>query len=139
MTAPYWVGKQFWQALWSDLRGEAKKRNGELDVLVACFGGHGRTGTVLTALAIAAGAVPKNTDPIAWMRSNYCDYAIESITQLSYLTKTFDFITTETVWKAPVTTAVTKRRKSRSPRQEAISGHPGPERLDMYSYLVDGY
>lgn len=96
MTAPTWVTQQFWVALWADLVGEAKSRGGKVAVLVICFGGHGRTGTVLTALALAAKAIPKASkggvglsDPIAWVRSAYCEEAVESVAQINYIRKTF--------------------------------------------------
>lgn len=95
MTAPTWVSKEFWTTLWKDLKGEAVKRGGKLSVLVTCFGGHGRTGTVLAALALAANAVPKKTDPIAWLRDSYCDNAIETAAQLSYILSLFGITTEE--------------------------------------------
>lgn len=94
--APVGVGKEFWSLLWNDLVAEAKSKEA-LSVLVSCTGGHGRTGLVLTALAIAAGAVGhdeidgKDLDPVDWLRSVYCDQAVESNDQIGYLEQTFGF------------------------------------------------
>ena len=46
---------------------------------VACYGGVGRTGTVLACLAILAGVDP--ADAVAWVRSEYHPSAIETIDQ----------------------------------------------------------
>ncbi|WNV86623.1 protein-tyrosine phosphatase family protein [Umezawaea sp. Da 62-37] len=45
-------------------------------VEVACFGGHGRTGTVLSCLAVLAG-VPAD-DAVAWTRTHYHRSAVET-------------------------------------------------------------
>ncbi|PRY34742.1 protein-tyrosine phosphatase family protein [Umezawaea tangerina] len=45
-------------------------------VEVACFGGHGRTGTVLSCLAVLAG-VPAS-DAVAWTRTHYHRRAVET-------------------------------------------------------------
>ena len=52
-----------------------RARAGEL-VEVACYGGVGRTGTVLACLAILAGVDP--ADAVAWVRSDYHSAAIET-------------------------------------------------------------
>jgi hypothetical protein len=44
-------------------------------VEVGCWGGHGRTGTVLACMAILAGVPPK--DAVAWVRGNYDTEAVE--------------------------------------------------------------
>lgn len=45
-------------------------------VEVGCMGGHGRTGTFLAYLAVLSG-VPAQ-DAVAYVRTNYCEHAIES-------------------------------------------------------------
>jgi protein-tyrosine phosphatase len=55
-----------------------RARAGEL-VEVACYGGVGRTGTVLGCLAILAGVDP--ADAVAWVRREYHPSAIETSEQ----------------------------------------------------------
>jgi protein-tyrosine phosphatase len=57
----------------SDLYGRA--RDGEL-VEVACYGGVGRTGTVLGCLTILAGGSPD--EAVAWVREQYHPLAVET-------------------------------------------------------------
>lgn len=55
-------------------------------VHVGCIGGHGRTGTVFAALvAVLMG----KKDAIQYVRSNYCDRAVESDSQIAFLMKHF--------------------------------------------------
>jgi hypothetical protein len=56
-----------------DLHQRAQR--GEL-VEVACFGGVGRTGTVLSCLAVLSGVAPD--DAVAWVRANYLQRAVET-------------------------------------------------------------
>lgn len=85
------VGKLFWLALWNDLMSDALDKNSQtLQVLVMCTGGHGRTGTVLACLALAAGVIPADVDPVVWIRDRYCQNAVESVEQLEYICNTFD-------------------------------------------------
>jgi len=51
---------------------------GEL-VEIACFGGVGRTGTVLSCLAVRAGVEPANA--VNWVRENYDQRAVETSEQ----------------------------------------------------------
>ena len=53
----------------------ARARRGEL-VEVACFGGVGRTGTVLSCLTVLAGVAP--SEAVAWVRANYSPRAVET-------------------------------------------------------------
>jgi hypothetical protein len=75
----------FWQDLLAELNklgtGEPERK---LKVLVRCAGGHGRTGVVLCALAVAANVCP-GQDPIAWVRARYCKKAVESDAQFDYI------------------------------------------------------
>lgn len=56
-------------------------------VLVHCVGGHGRTGTMLAALAHVAGIIPEEhkAKPIHWLRKLYCAKAVESLDQREWL------------------------------------------------------
>ncbi|HEY5303684.1 MAG TPA: protein-tyrosine phosphatase family protein [Acidimicrobiales bacterium] len=53
----------------------ARARSGEI-VEIACYGGLGRTGTVLACLAVCAG-VPCR-DAVEWVRINYDQRAVET-------------------------------------------------------------
>ena len=59
-----------------------EKMNGH--VAIYCYGGHGRTGTALAILAAIGGVVPQG-DPVAWVRKNYCQKAVESAPQVRYI------------------------------------------------------
>lgn len=75
----------FWEELLASLVDLARQEITQtLKVLVRCMGGHGRTGVVLCALAVAAKACP-GVDPIAWLRSRYCKKAVESDEQFNYI------------------------------------------------------
>lgn len=63
-------------ALAQTIAAELKSRR---KVLVACDGGHGRTGTVLAAVAVVLGLT---RDPVNWIRANYCERAVESEIQI---------------------------------------------------------
>jgi protein-tyrosine phosphatase len=63
--------------------GLRRARAGEV-VELACLGGHGRTGTALGALAVLAG-LPEGSDPVAWVRTAYCERAIETDGQLAFV------------------------------------------------------
>lgn len=64
--------------------------SGKLDegkkVHVGCIGGHGRTGMVFAALVALRKA---SDDPIAYVRENYCDKAVESKAQVKFLVEEF--------------------------------------------------
>ena len=75
------VDKKFWQKLYEDL----KDKSGNL--IINCFGGHGRTGTALLSLANVAGIIPKDKDGVLWLREIYCEESIESKEQIRYLKK----------------------------------------------------
>jgi hypothetical protein len=49
-------------------------------VVVACHGGHGRTGTVLAAVAVELGIAGACSDPVAWIRE-WCPCAVEAEVQ----------------------------------------------------------
>ena len=50
-------------------------------VQVACFGGHGRTGTFLALVLVRLGVVKDQRAAIKLVQTNYCKNAIESSSQ----------------------------------------------------------
>jgi len=74
MTAPS-VGLDFWRRLWELLP--------EGVIVVACEGGHGRTGTALASLLVAAGMDPDAA--IDYVRTTHCAEAIETPEQVEYV------------------------------------------------------
>ena len=63
-----------------DLRRRA--RAGER-VEIGCYGAHGRTGTALACLAILCGEAPDAA--VAWIRTEYCDRAVETDAQVAFV------------------------------------------------------
>ena len=63
-----------------DVHARAKK--GEL-VEVACYGGLGRTGTVLSCLAVCAGVA--GNDAVDWVREHYDVRAVETSQQSKFV------------------------------------------------------
>ncbi len=55
-----------------------RARAGEL-VEIACYGGVGRTGTVLGCLTVMAGVAP--SDGVRWVRDHYHPSAVETLEQ----------------------------------------------------------
>lgn len=53
-------------------------------VHVGCIGGHGRTGTVLSAIVVQ---LMGEKDAIQWVRKQYCDRAVETSAQIQFLVK----------------------------------------------------
>lgn len=51
-------------------------------VHVGCIGGHGRTGTVVSAIVAE---ITGKTDAIQWVRKHYCKKAVESSEQVKFL------------------------------------------------------
>jgi hypothetical protein len=66
---------------WLAVQLTAKKK-----VHVGCIGGHGRTGTVLAALAHV---MTGRKDAIEWVREQYCQKAVESHSQVDFLVKLY--------------------------------------------------
>lgn len=89
MHAPWEVGLPFWRKLWADLQEQAHGHRGatgeRLKILVLCMGGHGRTGTVLSALLRASKLRVPDGDIVTYIRSRYCSKAVESADQIDYL------------------------------------------------------
>ncbi len=65
----------FWQALWNAMPAKT---------VVACMGGHGRTGTCLAAILIVAGDFDHD-DAIDHIKTHHCNKAVESFAQEKYL------------------------------------------------------
>jgi len=78
------LGTYFWDALLQDIEDLAKVE-GELDLLVMCLGGHGRTGTALAILCSLWNLIPMDEDPVLWVRERYCRNAVETEKQLDYI------------------------------------------------------
>ena len=55
------------------------------DVLLYCQGGHGRTGTALSIIAVLGDWVRKDQCPVTWVRANYCRNCVESESQADYI------------------------------------------------------
>jgi protein-tyrosine phosphatase len=53
-------------------------------VHVHCMGGHGRTGMIL---ACFLGLYTEISDPVEWLRKNYCEKAVETIIQHMFVHK----------------------------------------------------
>lgn len=53
---------------------------------IGCIGGHGRTGTIMAALVTH---MTGNKDSINYVRTHYCNKAVESTTQIEWLHKNF--------------------------------------------------
>lgn len=60
------------------------------DLYVCCFGGHGRTGTCLAILGcllteLGHPGIPRQVEPISWVRRHYCEEAVETGWQAHYI------------------------------------------------------
>lgn len=72
-------GVGFWRALW-----DMFKKNGTHNLLIACQGSHGRTGTALAAIMICChGYAP--AEAATFIRLEHCKQAIETNDQIDYL------------------------------------------------------
>ena len=80
MNAPK-LDLDFWTALVADLR-EIKGK-----AAIFCMGGHGRTGTALSALIQVSRFEPalESGDVVQWVRDQYCADAVETKSQIDYL------------------------------------------------------
>lgn len=73
---------QFPLQFWIDVIAHIEKN--KLRLLVFCVGGHGRTGTAVAAMLVAA-LNYEAKQAINWVRDNYCEKAIESKSQEQYI------------------------------------------------------
>ena len=71
------VPPEFWHTLLAEIKQSNIKK-----IACCCVGGHGRTGTML---AIFAGLLDLASDPVAYVRKNYCRQAVESSAQIRYV------------------------------------------------------
>ncbi len=79
------LGREDWEAIAQALKDFAAQHPRKtVRVLVACQGGHGRTGTALAILGTLLGLWSQQ-DPVAYLRANYCSWAVETEAQISYL------------------------------------------------------
>jgi len=78
---PAWT-RELWDALAVDV---AKLLMDDVPVMVACVGGHGRTGLVVCILAGILRPDLAKSNPIKWLRENYCDEAVETRAQVDYV------------------------------------------------------
>lgn len=74
--------REFWDALALDIGWILRAGT---PVLIACLGGHGRTGLVVSILASLMGAVPEGECPVEWLRELYCLHAVETNEQVEYV------------------------------------------------------
>lgn len=72
-------------AQWEAISQAVLDRNRPL--MVCCVGGHGRTGTALAILLSLWNVFPEGADPVEMLREAYCDEAVESLAQLTYVEK----------------------------------------------------
>jgi len=65
---------------------------------IFCMGGHGRTGTALSALAQVSAYAPaiESGDIVTWVREVYCQDAVETQPQIDYLQRVLKVATTAT-------------------------------------------
>lgn len=68
---------------WLRLNAALAKIDG--DVILHCQGGHGRTGTAASILAAMNGWAGTDRCPVEWLRSVYCDKAVECKEQIDYI------------------------------------------------------
>lgn len=94
-TAPHRVPLRFWEQLPTLFPANTR-------IVIACIGGHGRTGTALAALCIAHLGYTAD-EAMAYVREAHCPRAIETLSQEKYLLKletTREANTTEVSGKA---------------------------------------
>jgi hypothetical protein len=68
------------RSAFADLLDQART---DATVELGCLGGHGRTGTALACLAVLTGT-PAG-EAVAWVRSNYCEKAVETDEQARFV------------------------------------------------------
>lgn len=90
MGVPNNLSKEFWKALVIDIQVKGIK-----SISTMCLGGHGRTGVqvaILAHLLIEKKYHEWKTagELILWVRTNYCEKAVESIAQQTYIAEVCD-------------------------------------------------
>lgn len=114
MTVPHYTRDD-----WEWLAGRLRKLP---RLHVHCRAGHGRTGTALAILATLWDMVPRDTDPVAWIRERYCPNAVETAAQIAYVAR----ITGRTVTAAPSLGAGSSLMPTLSPTREVWAPTPAP-------------
>lgn len=76
------IGVAFWRAVWNLLPTGTEGQPAK--IIVNCMGGHGRTGTALSALLICNGGYSW-ADAVNYVRLHHCTNAVESNSQIDYL------------------------------------------------------
>ena len=95
------LNKEFWHHLVSSLKAFATERKEKTTMVTfCCQGGHGRTGTALTIVGALLGL--NKDDPVEWLRSIYCAKAVESETQIKYISNILQIPITAQPAKIPV-------------------------------------
>lgn len=89
------IGARSFAALFNDLKAI------EGDVLIACTGGHGRTGT-LAAILIGLSGIAGGRNPIKYLREIYCERAVENDSQIDFVYKCCNFDPTTDPLPEPV-------------------------------------
>ena len=96
-NVPKNLGKEFWLALVEDI-----KERGITSISCQCMGGHGRTGVQVAVLAGLL--IPEDqhewttaAELITWVRSRYCEHAVESKSQEKYIADMLDIPLGESV------------------------------------------
>lgn len=82
MGIPNWT-----KAMWVDLCEALVADPSHVSVYMCCMGGHGRTGTAAAIIGSLLGAIPEDVCPAQFVRDNYCKSAVESESQLKYITE----------------------------------------------------
>ena len=82
--APTW-GMELWEELTFDIQSLLQKGT---DVLIACTGGHGRTGLALAMVCSLLLPDEVGPNPVQWARDIYCTDAVESEEQIDYIFNT---------------------------------------------------
>jgi len=75
--------RSFWEALLDDLADICATE--PVNLLIACLGGHGRTGTALAIIVSLLDLVPEGECPVQWVRAHYCQNAVETEEQIVYI------------------------------------------------------
>lgn len=76
--------------IWKKIYSEAKRMKVK-NLIFCCTGGHGRTGTALAAMLICC-AKQTAKEAADFVRENYCEDAIESLSQEEYLCNLAQFV-----------------------------------------------
>lgn len=86
--------RKWWYGLIKTINtlGETKE---DFKVGAYCSGGHGRTGTALSILVALSGAIKEDEDPVEVIRKIYCDDAVESTAQITYIERITGFTVKE--------------------------------------------